>query len=258
VPVLVRGGIAVDDYPSDVAVGAGSVWVALGALAELARINPEQNKAASPIAALGSDTPCGAPRASIAVGGGSGGFACEQAQLGRVNAGTGTAANIGLECGLLTSPNSVLPVFSDVAFGLGSLWILNRSTKSVIEIDPVTCQTLQNVTVGAAPSAIAVGSASIWVSNFEDDTLTRVVIQGRGQTGALTQIPVGDGPVDVAIGEGGVWVANRLDRTVTRIDPETGESTATIEIGNEPQRVAVGEGGVWVSVRAPIEEVAGP
>ena len=50
--------------------GAAPIWVALGALAELQRINPEQNEAASPTSALGDDTPCGAPRASIAFGGG--------------------------------------------------------------------------------------------------------------------------------------------------------------------------------------------
>ena len=45
--------IPVGDYTSDLTFGAGSVWVALGALSELVRINPEQNEAASPIAALG-------------------------------------------------------------------------------------------------------------------------------------------------------------------------------------------------------------
>jgi YVTN family beta-propeller protein len=99
-----------------------------------------------------------------------------------------------------------------------------------------------------------VGSDSLWVANFDDDTVTRIVAVG-GQTPTLTTIPVGDGPLDVAVGEGGVWVANSLDGTVSRIDLETGEVVATIGIGNAPQRVAVGEGGVWVTVRAPEEEV---
>jgi len=112
--------IPVGDYTSDLTVGAGSVWVALGALAELVRINPEQNQAASPVPALGGSTPCGAPRASVTFGNGFAWFACEIGDVGRVNARSGVATSIGLEAGLLTSSSSVLPAFSDVAFGLGS------------------------------------------------------------------------------------------------------------------------------------------
>jgi len=248
---LVRGGIAVDDYPSDLVVGAGSVWVALGALAELARINPEQNDAASPIPALGEGVPCGAPRASVTVGAGAVWFACQVPDLGRIDPRSSTAARVGLEAGLLTSPSSVLPEFSDIAFGLESLWIVNRAANSVIEVDPTTVQRLRDITVGNRPSAIAVSSDALWVANTEDDTVTRIAIAGRGQTPTVTTIPVGDGPVDVAAGEDGIWVANSLDGTVSHIDPETGDVVATIEVGKGLQRVAAGEGAVWVTVRAP-------
>ncbi len=245
--------IPLDDFPSDLAVGAGPVWVALGALAELTRINPEQNKAAtSPIPALGKRVACGAP--SVAVGGGFVWFVCEhQPQLGRFDLRTRTAASVGLE--LVLSSSSVLSEWSDIAYGLESLWIVDRATNSVIEVDPSTIQRLQAITVGQDPTAIAVGSDSLWVANFDDDTVERLQMPGRGQPPTPTIIPVGDGPVDVAVGEGGVWVANQLDRTVTRIDPETGDVVATIKVGNEPQRVAAGEGAVWVTVRAPETEV---
>jgi serine/threonine protein kinase len=250
--------ITVGDYTSDLTFGAGSVWVALGALSELVRINPEQNEAASPIAALGGNTPCGAPRASVTFGAGFAWFACELGDLGRVNARTGAATSIGLEAGLLTSSSSVLPAFSDVAFGLGSLWVVNRAANSVVEVDPLTSQKQREITVGQAPAAIAVGPSDLWVANFEDDTVTRISIPGPGQTPTLTTVDVGDGPVDVAVGEGAVWVANRLGRSLTRIDPETGDVVATIGIGNEPQRIAAGEGSLWVTVRAPEDEAATP
>jgi YVTN family beta-propeller protein len=236
-------------------VGAGSVWVARGARAELTRINPDWNAAASPIPALGEGVRCDGPRASIAFGAGFLWFVCEVADLGRVNPGKGSAARIGLEADLLTSPSAVSPEFSDVAFGLGSLWIVNRAANAVVEVDPATSRKLREVTVGKRPVAIAVGSGSLWIANFDDDAVTKIAFPGSGQTPTLTTIPVGDGPLDVAVGEGGVWVANSLDGTVSRIDLETGEVVATIGIGNAPQRVAVGEGGVWVTVRAPEEEV---
>jgi YVTN family beta-propeller protein len=246
--------ISIGDYPSDVTVGAGSVWVARGARAELTRINPDWNTAASPIPALGEGVRCDAPRASVAFGAGFLWFVCEIADLGRVNPGKGSAARIGLEADLLTSPGAVSPEFSDVAFGLGSLWIVNRAANAVVEFDPARSKKVGEITVGQRPAAIAVGSDSLWVANFDDDTVTRIVAVG-GQTPTRTTIPVGDGPLDVAVGEGSVWVTNQLDRTVSRIDPETGEVVATIGIGSEPQRIAAGEGRVWVTVRAAEEGV---
>ena len=251
--------ISVGDYTSDVAVGAGAVWVALGALAELVRINPDQNQAATPIAALGEGVPCGgAPRASLAIGAGAVWLACESPELGRVDPQSGVGRAVGLEAGLLTSSSSVLSEFADIAFGLESLWIVDRKTNSIIEVDPVTIQEQRTITVGQDPTAIAAGTDSLWVANFEDDTVTRVQIPGRGQTPTITQIGVGDGPVDVAFGEGAIWVANSLDRTVSRINPGTGEVEATIRIGNEPKRLAAGEGRVWVTVRGSEEPAVAP
>jgi len=190
----------------------------------------------------------------VTVGGGAVWFACEAADLGRIDTRTGAARRVGLEAGILTSPNAVLPIFSDIVYGLERLWIVNRAANAVIEIDTTTIQRQRDITVGNAPSAIAVSADSLWVTNFEDDTVTRIVITAPGQTPTLTTIPVGDGPVDVAFGEGGVWVVSQLDRAVTRIDPESGDVTAAIRIGNEPLRVAAGEGAVWVTVRAPETE----
>ncbi len=240
--------IAVDGYPSDITVGGGSVWVALDGSGQLTRINL-QNEATRPIAALGEGFTCEAPRASVAVGGGAVWLACERVDLGRVDLRTSEAARVGYAAGLLTSSSPVLPEFSDVAFGLGSLWLVNRAGNSISEIDPATSQELREITVGRRPTAVAVGLDSVWVANFDDDTVTRIKLTGRGQAVAPEPIAVGDGPVDVAVSKGAVWVANRLDQTVMRIDPATGDVVATIAIGNEPQRVAAGEGAVWVTVR---------
>jgi DNA-binding beta-propeller fold protein YncE/predicted Ser/Thr protein kinase len=243
--------ISVVDYPSDLAIGAGSVWVALGASAELQPINPEQREAAEPIPAVGEQSsPCGAPRASLAFGGGFLWFICENGELGRVSP-RGGAASIGLEADLLTSSSSTVPQLSDVAFGLTRVWVVNRATNKLAEIDPLTSQNQREITVGQEPRAVAVGENALWVANYADDTVTRVSISTPGAPEVLSTFDVGDGPVDVAVGEDAVWVVNELERTVMRLDPESGDVEATIRLGNEPQRVAVGEGRVWVTVRAP-------
>ena len=187
----------------------------------------------------------------MAFGRGAVWFVCENGELGRIDASTRKARSIGPEAGLSTSTSAVQPVFSDIAFGFGSFWFANRAENAIVESRRGDEPELGTVNVGGAPLAIAAGADSLWVANFDDDTVSRIVGLGSGQARTVKHFPVGDGPVDVAVGEGGVWVASSRDRTVTRLDPESGEAVARIEIGNEPRRIAAGEGAVWVSVRAP-------
>ncbi len=243
--------IALPEAPSDVTVGADSVWVALGALAEVARIDTAQNEPGpSPIAAFGEDELCIEARASIAFGGGALWYACADPKLGRVDPRTNRGRRVPLGGDLLLSASSTPPEFADVAFALGSPWIVLRATNAIAELDPSIGRALREVTVGAGPVAIGADAGGLWVANFDDDSVTRVAIGDQGGSPSATTIPVGDGPTDVAVGGGGVWVANALDRTVMRIDPESGQVVATIPVGNEPQRLAADQSGVWVTVRA--------
>src|SRR5262249_27511706 len=159
-------------------------------LAEIQRVNPSQLDAASPISALGSGPPCGAPRASISFGGGFGWFVCEVGEGGRVNIHTGKAVSIGLEAGVLTSPSSVQPEVSDARYGVDSLWIVNRATNEVVELDPLTNQKQQEITVGEKPEAIAVDTSTrtLWVANFGDDTVERISIPGAGETPSHSEV----------------------------------------------------------------------
>ncbi|MGH3077110.1 MAG: serine/threonine-protein kinase [Gaiellaceae bacterium] len=148
--------------------------------------------------------------------------------------------------------SAVSPWFSDVALGLGSIWLTDRAADTMAEIDPVTRREVRLVDVGDDPSAIAVGLGSVWVANFESDTVTRIEPSGPRLPVRVETISVGDGPADVAVGGNAVWVVNGLDGTVSRIDAETKRVVATITIGNEPRRVAASATDVWVTVRGAV------
>ena len=245
--------ISVDGYPSDVLAGRDTVWVALGALAKLTSINPEQETrdesdpgARRPVRSTAREPRARRRRRLVRMSRWAGRTLRSPDAHGKKRRGRG---------GLVGTSSPLLPQFEDVVFGLESLWIVDSETNTVIEVDPLVIQKLRPLNVGQDPRAIAASADSLWVANYEDDTVTRVQIESRGATPDFTEIPVGDGPVDVTFGEGAVWVANQLDGTVTRIDAESGEVVATIEIGNEPQRIAAGEGYVWVTVRAPETDV---
>jgi serine/threonine protein kinase len=249
--------ITIDGFPTDVNVGAGDVWVALGPPGEFTRINRVQNEAISPRRALSGETPCGGPFASIAVGGGYAWFVCRvPGEMGQINPKTLSARSFGYDAGLLTSGQSVTPEYADVAYGLGSLWLVNRAGNQVVPVDPLTTQKQDPISVGTSPTAVAIGDGVLWVANFESDTVTRVTVSASGAAPTSETFPVGDGPIDVAVGEGAVWVANQLDRTAMRLDPESGHVEGTISLGNEPQRLAAGEGFVWVTVRAPEDQTS--
>ena len=196
--------ISVGDYPSDLTVGAGSVWVALGALAELVRINPEQNEAASPISALGATARGVAHRASVTFGDGFVWFVCEVGALGRIERRDRQVPSLGFEAGLLVHHRS--PRF--VRRRLRTRLALDRESghERGRRGRPADEPEAGEVTVGQRPTAIAVGADSLWVANFERRHGHAHRDARAGGDPAVHDIPVGDGPVDVAVDEGAVWV----------------------------------------------------
>jgi YVTN family beta-propeller protein len=252
--------IPVGEYPSDVAVAAGSAWVALGAATQLRRIVLDRNEAEEGFRATpavegehtGGYLPCARSQTSLTAGGGALWLACVSpisavsSDASRINPRTKRAIRVD-EALVSSSPVGI--AFSDIAVGLGSAWIVNRLANAVTQVDAATLRNVQEVTVGRAPEAVAVGFDSIWAANSEDDSVSRFHLGEFDERVVAETIPVGDTPVDVAVGENAVWVVNRGDRTISRIDPETNQVVATIELDNEPVRVAAGEGAVWVTVQ---------
>jgi DNA-binding beta-propeller fold protein YncE len=84
--------------------------------------------------------------------------------------------------------------------------------------------------------ALAVGTRSLWVSDFCTKQLTRM-------TDGLS-VGVGEAAISVATGEGAVWVLSQARRSVSRIDPTTGRITATIPVRGT--WLAAGAGSLWV------------
>ncbi len=129
--------------------------------------------------------------------------------------------------------------------GLGFAWLANQGhTASRVDLETGR---VTDVEVGDRPTAVAVGEESVWVTNGNDGTVSRISTTPLAVTAT---IDVGRDPTAITVGEGAVWVAKSLDGTISRIDPETNEVTETIEIGHRPLGIAVGNGLVWVTVRS--------
>jgi YVTN family beta-propeller protein len=133
---------------------------------------------------------------------------------------------------------------TDVAAGFGSLWISEIGADRLVRVDSRRHAIQDTVAVGRGPTAVATGAGDVWVVNTLDDTLAR--IDPTSDSVAQT-ITVGTEPSAVVVDAGTVWVANHGDGTVSRVDPRTGRLLEIIRTGGGPNSLATSDGTVWVA-----------
>ena len=97
------------------------------------------------------------------------------------------------------------------------------SPNSVGVIDPGSNKLVADVPVGIDPQAIATGLGGVWVTNVEDETVSR--IDPTDTTARDATITVDGYPSDLAVGGGTVWVALGALAEFQRINPEQNEAT---------------------------------
>src|SRR3954447_7813942 len=115
---------------------------------------------------------------------------------------------------------------------------------SLVKLDPNTGKVLDVIKVGRQPVAVAVVGDSIWVSNNEDETVTRV----DPKTGHTDTIGGLRPPVDVvADGQRHVWFSTGAYDQVTRIDARTLHKDVVIPLGRTTFLLGIGAGSLWVT-----------
>jgi class 3 adenylate cyclase/streptogramin lyase len=228
------GTVSLDNRsPTGIAVGEGGVWVALGLVGKLARVDPAFGRVSETL-----DIVAPTSDGVVAVGGGSVWAAYGDSTLARIDPRAMAVSGRGLAG---TSP-------AGVVFGGGDVWVANSGEQTSSRFKPETFEEgpVKDVSVGQRPTGIAFGAGAVWVANREDDTVTRI----DPRSYSTFTIEVADRPVAVAYGAEAVWVASESG-VVTRIDPATRAVVKAIDVGNAPSGIAVGEGFVWVTVQAP-------
>jgi peptide/nickel transport system substrate-binding protein len=161
----------------------------------------------------------------------------------RVRLGANAIGAIDPATGGLTGAVGVGPSPSHLAADGRTLWVTNADGRSVSRVDLGDRAVRQTITVGSGPAGVAVAAGAAWVANSRDGMVSRI----DARTDAVVQrIPVGTNPTGVAAGVGAVWVANSGEQTITRIDPRSGRPT-TIDVDVQPTELAVGAGAVWIT-----------
>ena len=222
--------------PADVAAGAGYIWVANRDDDTVTQIAPRARRVVSTTSPGVSVAGLAADRQGVWIGD------IRRTRLVRLHPGfRSVVQSVRIAPG---SDGFGQLGANPMAIGYGAVWT-GRSYGAVARVDATSHEVTARISVGNDPSAIATGAGGVWITDAEDNTVTRLDPASEGAAIATTS--VGQGPTALAAGAGAVWVANTQDDTVSRIDPRTSTVTHTIPVGRRPTGVAVGEGAVWVA-----------
>jgi class 3 adenylate cyclase/streptogramin lyase len=136
-----------------------------------------------------------------------------------------------------------------LAAGEGAVWVAGSS--SVTRIDAVSATQVGPVTVGAQAftetASIALGGNAVWFTTSSGEKLFKLDPQSLATNDTFD---VGSGPSGVAYGEGAVWVTNSRDGTISRVDPTSGKARV-IDAGQAPGGIVTAFGRVWASPGEP-------
>ncbi|MDX6686010.1 MAG: eukaryotic-like serine/threonine-protein kinase, partial [Baekduia sp.] len=220
---------------TSVAAGFGSLWVTNGPQARLVRIDPVSGR-------LQGDRLLGSGEAVV------------------VATGEG-AVWVGRRAVKSTDPPSsivkVLPSggqtriipfgqegVGDIAVGGGYVWVPNRRRNRVSRIDPATGER-KSATIGNGRHRVAFGDGQVWVTNYNDGTVSQ---NNRSLTNLANDLTGVSGPLGIAVSGTTVWVASSLDDTVIRMSTKTGKPVGDpIPVGRNPFAVAAHGSTAWVT-----------
>lgn len=191
--------------PFAIGAGASDVWVTVptNVRGAVVRIDPETNKAGSPIeVGYGPDAVSAAAGAvwvtNTNVAGGS---------LMRIDPKTGRVV-----AKLLAGRNP-----GAVAAAEGAIWTAFEAGASIARIDPASNRLLASIPASDGVGDLAAGLGAIWFTNACgcDDGRVKSLDPRSARIGM--PIPVGTRPIALAAGEHAIWVANYTDQTLSKL-----------------------------------------
>src|SRR5262249_673819 len=103
---------------------------------------------------------------------------------------------------------------------------------------------------GRETQRVAVGFGSVWATNTEDGTVSRIDPRTNR---VVRTIRVASCPIGITVGAGAVWVAHfnltdtDLQGPVTQIDPRSNRQVAQVAVGKAPNGLALVRGLIWVT-----------
>jgi serine/threonine-protein kinase len=150
-----------------------------------------------------------------------------------------------------------LPALLLVLAGGGVLLVLALGLGTLIFRESLFGPRVHTYPVGESPRSLVTDGQSVWVANFDADTVARLTATGCDATPdpcgqASRSYPVPILPVALVRQGDWLWVASALGRTLTRMDPDSGEQVAQYQLPNVPTAMIPAGEFLWIA-----SEVAG-
>jgi serine/threonine protein kinase len=154
---------------------------------------------------------------------------------------------------LVNNRGGYQPGSSGAAVGFETLWVINRTTNTLIALHPHRHTPQHTITVPPGPQAVEAGLGHMWVLTSGDPNVLVKVDPRRHAIVATATLPVRSTSY-LAVGHGAVFVSNVLSDRLFDVDPDTLQVRRSVLAGAHPRAIAVGRGGVWVAV-PPLDSV---
>ena len=230
--------IQVGGDPDWLAIGFGSVWVAVPKSNELVRVDPARNAVQARVPV--DKEPCygigiGLDRVWV--------LNCQSQTLTRVDP-------------KINKVDLRVPVKIDqagegsIAVDARSVWFVTNDygyASTLTQVDAKTGHTVKRIAVGKDSAVVKTGFGSVWVVSSGEGRVYRVD-PNRGKVTAM--IAVAASPRFATVGAGSLWVLSQSDGSVARIDPLTNKVKAVIaaQVPGAGGEICYGGGFIWVTM----------
>lgn len=125
-----------------------------------------------------------------------------------------------------------------------NIWVTNFLDDTVTKLRASDGVPLGTFSAGDDPSFITFDGTNIWVSNFLGDSVTKL----RASDGTvLGTFAVVNSPRGIAYDGANIWVANRVSDSLTKLRPSDGTVLRTVRGVGTPQRLAFDGANIWAS-----------
>src|SRR3990172_5424087 len=178
-------------------------------------------------------------------------------RAGAIPVGAGGRA-AGAASGAAAVPGRrALPGLLLVLAGGGVLLALALGLGALIFRESLFGPRVHTYPAGESPRSLVTDGQSVWVANFDADTVARLTAAGCDATPepcgqAPQSYPVPILPVALVRQGDWLWVASALGRTLTRMDPGSGEQAAHYQLPDVPTAMILAGEDLWIA-----NEVAG-
>jgi virginiamycin B lyase len=224
--------------PDWLAIGFGSVWVAVPKTNELVRVDPMRNAVQARVAV--DREPCygiGIGRDRVWV------LNCQSQTLTRVNPKNN---KVDLRVPVKIDPSGE----GSIGVDSQNVWFISNEdgrAGTLTRIDVKDGGNAKRIEVGKESAVVKLGFGSVWVVSSGEGEVYRVDPR-QGKVTAM--IVVTANPRFATMGAGSLWVLSQSDGSVSRIDPVTNKVVALIaaHVPGKGGEICYGGGFIWVTM----------